>query len=66
MLTVNEVAEHLRLGPDEVRVMIRRGELPAVKIGSRWRVRSEAVRALMRRTSPLLDRAGRRPYASVR
>ncbi len=66
MLTVNEVAEHLRLGPDEVRVMIRRGKLPAVKIGSRWRVRREAVRALMRRNPPLLDPARRRSYARAR
>ena len=35
MLTIEEVAVRLRLSPAQVRAMIHRGELPAVKIGSR-------------------------------
>jgi excisionase family DNA binding protein len=66
MLTVNEVAEHLRLGPDEVRVMIRRGKPPAVKIGSRWRIRMETVETVLRGNSPPAERARRRPYAGFR
>ena len=66
MLTVNEVARHLRLTPDVVRTMIRRGELPAVKIGSRWRVRSETLRALRQMDRPHHGPGQRRIYANVR
>lgn len=33
-LTVREVAEQLRVHPETVRTMTRRGELPGFKIGS--------------------------------
>ena len=38
-LTVNEIAEHLKLNPQTVRNWIDRGELPAVRVGRRVRVR---------------------------
>jgi excisionase family DNA binding protein len=66
MLTVNEVAHRLQLKPDQVRAMIRRGGLPAVKIGSRWRVRSDALQALRQSSRPRYGPAGRRAYARAR
>jgi excisionase family DNA binding protein len=38
-LTVNEIAEHLKLNPQTVRNWIDGGRLPAVRIGRRVRVR---------------------------
>lgn len=38
-LTVNEIAEHLKLNPQTVRNWIDNGSLPAVRIGRRVRVR---------------------------
>ena len=38
--TVEDVACYLRLKPETVRVMARRGELPCIKVGRRvWRFR---------------------------
>jgi excisionase family DNA binding protein len=43
--TVAEVAKYLRLAPETVRMMARRGELPSLKVGKRlWRFRSKAIR----------------------
>jgi excisionase family DNA binding protein len=43
--TVRDVAEYLRLKPETVRGMARRGELPCLKIGPRvWRFRPEEIR----------------------
>ena len=38
-LTVNEIAEHLKLNPQTLRNWIDQGSLPAVRIGRRVRVR---------------------------
>ena len=38
LLTIKEAAEVLRVNPRTVKSMIRRSELPARKVGSRWRV----------------------------
>jgi len=42
-LTVKEAAEVLRLNPRTVKAMIHRNELPAFKIGSRWRFRESQL-----------------------
>lgn len=43
--TVIEVANYLRLGPETVRVMARRGELPSMKVGRRvWRFKPSDVK----------------------
>lgn len=43
-LTVNEVAEALRVSAETVRRMARRGELPAMRLGPRmWRFPERAV-----------------------
>jgi excisionase family DNA binding protein len=45
-LTVDEVAQHLKVSRRWVYDSIRRGELAAVPVGRYLRVRPEAVRAL--------------------
>ena len=46
--TVKEVAYYLRLKPETVRALARRGELPAVKIGKAWRFDRSAIYELTR------------------
>ena len=43
--TVEEVAQYLRLDPDTVRVMARRGRLPGVRVGRVWRFSKERLDA---------------------
>ena len=38
VLTVNEVAEMLRVHPTTVYRLVRRGDLPGFKIGGNWRI----------------------------
>jgi excisionase family DNA binding protein len=45
--TVEEVAGYLKLQPETIRGMARRGELPAIKIGKVWRFRKSAIKDLM-------------------
>jgi excisionase family DNA binding protein len=45
--TVEDVASYLRLKPDTVRAMARRGELPAVKIGKVWRFDRSSINKLV-------------------
>ncbi len=55
-LTLDEVAVYLNVRPAQVYALVRRGELPAVKVGGRgvWRVEraalEEYVEELKRRT----------------
>jgi excisionase family DNA binding protein len=41
--TVEEVAEYLKLQPETIRSMARRGELPAIKLGKVWRFSRRAI-----------------------
>jgi excisionase family DNA binding protein len=43
LLTVDEVAQYLRLEPGTIRAMARRGELPAVKVGRMWRFKKSSL-----------------------
>ena len=45
LLTVEDVAHYLQFTPETVRSMVRRGELPAIKVGRRWRFRKEKIEA---------------------
>lgn len=38
LLTVEEAANRLRVHPETVRRMIRRGELAAIRVGTIWRI----------------------------
>jgi excisionase family DNA binding protein len=52
VLTVSEVATFLRVNRSTVYKLIRRGELPAFKIGSDWRFNRVQIEALVKfRTS---------------
>jgi excisionase family DNA binding protein len=44
--TVGEVAGYLKLQPETVRGMARRGELPGIKIGKVWRFRKSAIKKI--------------------
>jgi excisionase family DNA binding protein len=44
LLTVEEVARYLRLEPETVRAMARRGELPALKVGRVWRFSKSSLK----------------------
>ena len=41
--TVEEMADYLKLQPETIRSMARRGELPAIKLGKVWRFRKSAI-----------------------
>ena len=43
LLTVDEVAKFLRLKPETIRSMARRGELPAIKLGRVWRFKRSSI-----------------------
>ncbi len=47
LLTVAEVAQRLRVGPNTVRTMIARRELRAVKMGKQWRIHAISVERLV-------------------
>ncbi len=42
--TVEDVAAYLKLQPETIRSMARRGELPGLKIGKVWRFQMYAIR----------------------
>jgi len=53
VMTVKEVAEYLRVHTSTLYKLVKRGELPAFRIGSDWRFNSEAIdRWLIEQTSP--------------
>jgi excisionase family DNA binding protein len=52
LLTIDEVAEYLRVSRSTVRRMIADGRLQAVTIGRQWRITKEAVEALIRPGEP--------------
>jgi len=43
VFTLKEVAEYLNMHPDTVRRYVKRGELPAFKIGTDWRFNKESI-----------------------
>lgn len=51
--TVKEVAGFLRLKPETVRMMARRGELPALKVGRGWRFEMRAIEKYLQLTIKL-------------
>jgi excisionase family DNA binding protein len=53
LLTVKEVAEKLRISTKTVKWLIVTGKLEGIMVGTRWRVRPEALdRYLARNTRP--------------
>lgn len=47
--TPEEIAERLKLSKGTVYGLLRAGELPAIKIGSQWRVSESDLDAFLRR-----------------
>ncbi len=45
--TVENVAEYLKLQPETIRSMARRGELPAIKIGKVWRFQWHTIHEML-------------------
>jgi excisionase family DNA binding protein len=45
--TVDDVATYLKLQPETIRSMARRGELPALKIGKVWRFQKHAIHEML-------------------
>jgi len=45
--TVEEVSSYLKLQPETIRSMARRGELPAIKLGKVWRFEKTAIDDLL-------------------
>ncbi len=43
VLTLREVANYLNVHPDTIRRHIKRGEIPAFKIGNTWRFNKESI-----------------------
>jgi len=43
LLTVKETAEYLRIPLPTVYYLVQRGQLPAIQIGGRWRVKKELI-----------------------
>ena len=47
LLTVDEVAKILRLQPETIRSMARRGDLPAIKLGRVWRFSRSSITQML-------------------
>jgi len=45
--TVEDVAAFLKLQPETIRSMARRGELPGLKIGKVWRFQKHAISEML-------------------
>jgi excisionase family DNA binding protein len=45
--TVDDVAAYLKLQPETIRSMARRGELPALKIGKVWRFQKHIIHEML-------------------
>jgi excisionase family DNA binding protein len=51
LLTLKEVAKHLRVVPLTVYRLIYRGDLTAIKVGNGWRVRREDLEDYLSRST---------------
>jgi excisionase family DNA binding protein len=52
LLTAAQVGEVLHMRPDSVVRKIKRGEIPAVKIGTKWLIRKETLDAMLQSSAP--------------
>ena len=52
-LNSKEVAQILDLSPDDIHVLVHRGELKAIKVGRIWRYRPEDVEAYVEEVKTL-------------
>ncbi len=43
LITVKEIADYLKVNPATVYRMVRKGGIPAFKVGSEWRFKKESI-----------------------
>jgi excisionase family DNA binding protein len=41
--SIEEIAEHIQVHKDTIRIWIRKGEIPAHKIGKQWRLKISEI-----------------------
>jgi excisionase family DNA binding protein len=61
IMTVKEVAEYLRVHPSSVYKLVRRGELPAFRVGSEWRFKPDEIEKWARAQAGATSCARTRP-----
>lgn len=50
LLTVEEVAEYLKMNPQVIRRWLREGKLPGSKIGRAWRVSKQDIDDMIKKS----------------
>jgi len=50
VMTIDELADYLKISKSTLYHLVRRGEIPGTKIGRHWRFHREAVDAWLRRS----------------
>jgi len=67
--TVEEFAKLFRLSPEAVRTLIRKGEIPAIRIGNQYRIPQDVVDRYFAQTLPPEERGfamwRRKPVAGL-
>jgi excisionase family DNA binding protein len=57
LLTVAEVATALRVSDMTIYRLIRAGELPAIRVGSHYRIREQALVSYLTEVAPVADQS---------
>jgi excisionase family DNA binding protein len=52
LLTTAQVGDMLHMRPDSIVRKIRRGQIPAVKVGKQWLIRKETLEAMLQPSAP--------------
>jgi excisionase family DNA binding protein len=52
LLTTVQVGEMLPMPPDSIVRKIRRGQIPAVKVGKQWLIRKETLEVMLQPSAP--------------
>jgi excisionase family DNA binding protein len=47
-LTINEAAKRLMINPNVLRMWVREGRIPAIKLGRVWRITEETITKILR------------------
>lgn len=53
LMTVNELASYLRVHPATICRLVKRGELPAFRVGSDWRFNREIIDVWVKKQNTL-------------
>ena len=51
LLTVDEIAGHLRVSRETIFSLIKAGDLPALRVGKQFRIRKDAINTLSTKSS---------------